>query len=211
MPHYKEEVLEYYPDAKVVQGTATKKWYVVSNGSTSDVAEIEFLAEMANSEEAAWMAAYEGIPNEVLVSTSDDAAEPTRIEGEGLAEYILEHYHTRATAYAMARVDKMVENPQFKLVSRDDLIARLQCEWWRMLVGAMKREAVFMKCPVECEKSYSILINEDQRKALLWLISSTEAKALKGEGAPLEYWTSMLVDIEDEELKYPGTLHGFCL
>lgn len=59
-----------------------------------------------------------------------------------------------------------------------------------------------------CQSSYTITIDEDQRLALLDLI--TKAGADKRD-SPLEFWKSMLTDLPKDEMETPGVIHGFCL
>lgn len=56
--------------------------------------------------------------------------------------------------------------------------------------------------------SFTIIINEDQRVALLELIKAAGADQ---PDAPLEYWVGMLTSLPNDELASPGCLHGFCL
>jgi hypothetical protein len=56
---------------------------------------------------------------------------------------------------------------------------------------------------------YTIIINEEQRVAILELIKA--AKLADAPGQPLEYWEAMLANLPAEELDTPGVHHGFCL
>lgn len=56
--------------------------------------------------------------------------------------------------------------------------------------------------------SYTISINEAQRKALLEVIHAMDADRAD---APLEYWVNMLSELPRNEAEHPGITHGFCL
>lgn len=56
--------------------------------------------------------------------------------------------------------------------------------------------------------SFTIIINEAQRAALLVLIATAGADK---PDMPLEYWVGMLTGLPNDELQNPGCLHGFCL
>ena len=56
--------------------------------------------------------------------------------------------------------------------------------------------------------SYTIIISEEQRVALLALIKATKADA---PDQPLEYWDAMLTELPSVELAHPGCHNGFCL
>lgn len=58
---------------------------------------------------------------------------------------------------------------------------------------------------------FRIAINEEQRAALLALLSAVDSPAFLGPDAPLEYWVEMLADLPVQEASDPGVLHGFCL
>lgn len=57
--------------------------------------------------------------------------------------------------------------------------------------------------------AYEIMINEDQRVALLELVQN--ALHLTGRDQPLEYWADMLKGLPADEIESPGVTHGFCL
>jgi hypothetical protein len=57
---------------------------------------------------------------------------------------------------------------------------------------------------------YTIIISEEQRVALLQLISNSSFD-LRGRDQPLEYWVDMLTDLPKVESENPGVHHGFCL
>jgi hypothetical protein len=56
--------------------------------------------------------------------------------------------------------------------------------------------------------TYNILINDDQRRALIYIITKT---GYDNEGSPLEHWLDILADLPKDEAENPGFLHGLCL
>lgn len=56
--------------------------------------------------------------------------------------------------------------------------------------------------------SYHIQINDEQRLALLELLSKVDTNS---ENNPLEYWVEMLTELPAIEAENPGITHGFCL
>lgn len=56
--------------------------------------------------------------------------------------------------------------------------------------------------------SYTIVINEEQRLALLKVISDLNID-LEGDDHPLQYWVDMLDDLPESEAEYPGFRHSF--
>jgi hypothetical protein len=56
--------------------------------------------------------------------------------------------------------------------------------------------------------SYELVINEEQRQALLFVI---QTHGLDMPDTPLEYWDAMLTELPQVEVANPGVLHGFCL
>lgn len=52
---------------------------------------------------------------------------------------------------------------------------------------------------------YTIIIDEDQRQALLDLLNQDQPDPR------LEYWVEMLTELPDMEAANPGIHHGFCL
>lgn len=60
-------------------------------------------------------------------------------------------------------------------------------------------------------KSYTIIISEEQRKALLEVLTGAAVEEHMGNNLPLEYWDEMLDRLPKDEAETPGTHHGFCL
>jgi len=58
-------------------------------------------------------------------------------------------------------------------------------------------------------KTYTIIISEDQRKALHAIINANPA--MTAENMPLEYWLAMLANLPKDETESPEVIHGFCL
>jgi len=59
--------------------------------------------------------------------------------------------------------------------------------------------------------SYEIMINEEQRQALLILIKRECPDEVPDDGHPLAYWVDMLETLPAEEVANPKVTHGFCL
>jgi len=59
--------------------------------------------------------------------------------------------------------------------------------------------------------SYEIMINEEQRQALLILVKREFPDSIPDDGHPLAWWVAMLEELPAEELDNPGVTHGFCL
>ncbi len=59
--------------------------------------------------------------------------------------------------------------------------------------------------------TYTLMIDEDQRVALLDLIKAAAPLEAPGADHPLAYWENMLVELPAHEAEAPGCLHGFCL
>lgn len=64
--------------------------------------------------------------------------------------------------------------------------------------------------------SYTIMINEEQRQALLAILKASERglsdeTQITGEPEPLVYWQSMLQGLPEHEKTCPKAIHGFCL
>lgn len=59
------------------------------------------------------------------------------------------------------------------------------------------------------ETAYKVQINEEQRQALLALLTANPELVVPT--GPLAYWVSMLTRLRDQERESPGCLHGFCL
>lgn len=59
--------------------------------------------------------------------------------------------------------------------------------------------------------AYQIMINEEQRLALIEILANLPTNHYETAGAPLEFWTAMLEELPEIEAKHPGVLHGFCL
>jgi hypothetical protein len=60
-----------------------------------------------------------------------------------------------------------------------------------------------------CVSSYHLIIDEDQRLALMTLLRNNPHSAR--DGGPLEAWIDMLGGLPKDELDAPGCHHGFCL
>lgn len=58
--------------------------------------------------------------------------------------------------------------------------------------------------------AYRIMINEQQRLALLELVKTIDQSTLTDED-PLKYWVEMLEQLPQDEAEQPRCLHGFCL
>lgn len=58
---------------------------------------------------------------------------------------------------------------------------------------------------------YLLMINEEQRKALLEVLTGAEPEEHSGKDQPLEYWVAMLEGLPKQEAESPSVIHGFCL
>lgn len=56
--------------------------------------------------------------------------------------------------------------------------------------------------------SYTIAINEEQRLALMKVISDLSVDP-EDEDHPLQYWVDMLDDLPESEAEDPGLIHNF--
>lgn len=60
--------------------------------------------------------------------------------------------------------------------------------------------------------AYTLMINEEQRVALLAVLKTCDAGVSDNEvDEPLAYWQDMLTNLPAEEASAPGVTHGFCL
>lgn len=56
---------------------------------------------------------------------------------------------------------------------------------------------------------YNIVIDEDQRLALLEVLRESKSPLLE-DNQPLELWDVMLANLPNTEKEEPGVNHGFC-
>lgn len=59
--------------------------------------------------------------------------------------------------------------------------------------------------------SFTIMIDETQRVALLDLLVATNLGGNSNSDHALAYWQSMLIELPENEAETPNAIHGFCL
>lgn len=68
------------------------------------------------------------------------------------------------------------------------------------------------------QTTYNVVIDEQQRLALIAILSTVDTSKLAGlepdlitGGHPLEFWVGALTDMPAVEAEHPGITHGLCL